>query len=161
MSYNNDPLEVDSLPGDPRIAAINLLGMASAELKDIDNYIESGSKNSIKGVRFDVNKILNDVQTVFKPQIEVSNVTPTVLTAQPGVHIPVQTVSTNSAVEPIAIAEKDNQDQLEFDFYKKIKPEDIELQLKNINTKLGRLESTLKNILDEMASKKNVNINGN
>jgi hypothetical protein len=150
QNQNIDPLQIEDLPSDPREMALRLLGMTSSELKDIDSKVISGH-NYVGGTRADYNRIAREVITQITPTLplqpkveeQIHTVEDTFTQLQPQ---PVQTIT---QVEPVA--QDVDKDQLEFDFYKKIKPEDIEFQLRVINSKLDNLE----NLLQEFLSRKN------
>ena len=164
-----DPLEVESLPSDPREMALRLLGMTFSELKEIDQRVISGH-NNVGGVKVDVNKIYNEVvnmpvnqkvqtnQQIPAPapqltqEVAVQASIPTVMVAAPGpavVAIPQQPV-------------QDVSNQLELDFYRKIKPEDIEYQLKKINSSISDINFKLEKIVEMLNTKKNYRkLNGN
>jgi len=130
----NDVLDVGSLPTDPREMALRLLGMTAAELKSIDEKVVSG-RNSVGGIRTDINKIVQDFNNI-KP---TTNTIPT----QQGISAPPQPVQVvhQPITQPISApavvqVEEENKNQLEFDFYKAIKPEDLEYRLRLIEQSL-------------------------
>lgn len=159
-----DPLEVESLPSDPREMALRLLGMTVSELKEIDQRVVSGH-NHVGGVKVDVNKIYNDVvhMPVGKPQPPQQQ-----LPTQPSSEIPVQSnvaIPTQVSVPVAAPAQHqtaEDTDQLELDFYRKIKPEDLEYQLKKIHTSISDINYKLDKITEVLNTKKNYRkLNGN
>lgn len=160
MTQPIDPLDPGSLPMDPREAAILLLGMTAGELKSIDEKVVSG-RNSVGGTRSDLNKIVSDIRNI---KID-SNQVPS-QPVLPGPSRVVPQVINNQAIEQTTIqpvkepvAELENSDQLEFDFYKRLKPEDIEYQLRLIKSSLENLETKLNTIID-LFKKKALKING-
>jgi len=165
----HDPLEVDGLPSDPREMALRLLGMTSAELKDIDSKVISG-RQYIGGIKSDINKIINEVNTNLIPtNIARANAQPAAAATQsttPGqpVHIPVTPVSipvlAPIAIQPQPVVLDHNPDQMELDFFRKIKPEDIEYQLKLVDNSLKDLSGKLDLVL-ELVKKNLINNNGN
>ena len=148
-----DPLEVDSLPSDPRVMALRLLGMTAAEMKDIDRNITGGS-NNISGLRLNVDKLVNEFNHVLAP-VPVQAAAPAV-NIQPHPQLEVQSVQPQQVLPtPQAPQSYNDPNQLEFDFYKKIAPEDIHLELKNINRNIKNLEDKLNLILKTLDTKKN------
>jgi len=149
--HNIDPLEIHDLPSDPREMALRLLGMTRSELTEIDSKVVSGH-NSVGGTRADYNKIAKEVITQIQPTAipQSQPVPPPAILPQPVTVLPSDIITTPLIEQPLQDV-KDDRDQLEFDFYKKLKPEDIEYQLRVINSKLDNLE----NLLQEFLSKKN------
>jgi hypothetical protein len=146
-----DPLEVESLPSDPRVMALRLLGMTAAEMKDIDRNITGGS-NNISGLRLNVDKLVNEFNNVLAP---VPTAAP-VFDTQPLPQLNVQSIQPQQVVVTPTVPQSPNDpNQLEFDFYKKIAPEDIHLELKNINRNIKNLEDKLNLILKNLDTKKN------
>jgi hypothetical protein len=140
--------------------------MTSAELKDIDSKVISG-RQYIGGIKSDINKIINEVNTNLIPtNIARANAQPAESVTQPNqpVHIPVAPVST-PVLAPIVIQSQPvvsdhNPDQLELDFFRKIKPEDIEYQLKLVDNSLKDLTCKLDLVL-ELVKKNLIDKNGN
>lgn len=151
VQQNTDPLEIQSLPTDPRVMALRLLGMTAAELKEVDSNIVGGGKN-ITGLKLDVNKMVQEFNTTLVP-------TPTVQQLPPQEHPQHLQSSLPSVQQPVPIAaipQVDyNKDQLEFDFYKKITPDDLYNQLNNINNNIKNLDKKLNSILEILDTKKN------
>jgi len=148
-----DPLEVDSLPSDPRVMALRLLGMTAAEMKDIDRNITGGS-NNISGLKLNVDKLVNEFNQVLAPA-PVQAMAPTINT-QPYPQLAVQSIQPQQvAFTPTVPQSPNDPNQLEFDFYKKITPEDLHLELKNINRNIKNLEDKLNLILKNLDTKKN------
>lgn len=155
-----DPLEVDSLPSDPREMALRLLGMTVSELKEIDQRVISGH-NHVGGVKVDVNKIYNEVVNMpvgQKVQVnqQIQPSTPQLATETP--------VQTNAFIPPptpqvvVIPPQQVNQEmtgQLELDFYRKVKPEDLEYQLKKIHSSISDINIKLEKIMDILSTKKN------
>jgi hypothetical protein len=159
-----DPLEVETLPSDPREMALRLLGMTVSELKEIDQRVISGH-NHVGGVKVDVNKIYNEV--VSMPVGQNKQETPQAI-AQPPQQIPVQTNNYVPQPAPIPVAVPpihqvtEDSNQLELDFYRKVRPEDIEYQLKRINDSISDINIKLEKITDILTTKKNYRkLNGN
>ena len=126
----NDVLDVGSLPTDPREMALRLLGMTAAELKSIDEKVVSG-RNSVGGIRTDINKIVQDFNNIKPTTNAVLEQQSTPVSAQP-VQVTHQPVVVAAPVQ----VEEENKNQLEFDFYKAIKPEDLEYRLRLIEQSL-------------------------
>lgn len=139
-----DPLEPEDLPMDPREAAMLLLGMTAGELKSIDEKVVSG-RNSVGGIRSDINKIVSDIRSI-KPQQPLHHVPPPT---------PVPVIETAPLVVPApqVTVENNDTDQLEFDFYKKIKPEDLEYQLRLLKSSIDNLETKVNIIIDLIKKK--------
>lgn len=157
---NIDPLEIEDLPSDPREMALRLLGMTRSEMREIDSKVVSGH-NSVGGTRADYNKIAKEVLTQIAPngsqpvnpqpqpppQFVPSPIPQPAPVQQPIQHeLPIQAI-VNPGID-------ENRDQLEFDFYKKLKPEDIEYQLRVINSKLDNIETILKDFINKKNKKK-------
>lgn len=151
MSQQIDPLDPDSLPTDPREAAMMLLGMATGELRSIDEKVVSG-RNSVGGIRTDLKKIVNDIQSINVGQSRQQPIQPAPAPAS----LPVMPVVD---VAPVQSQEIDD-DQLQFDFYKKLKPEDIEYQLRLIKSSIDNLETKVNIILAHIKKKDLVESNG-
>ena len=163
MSQPIDPLDPNSLPIDPREAAILLLGMTAGELKSIDEKVVSG-RNSVGGIRSDLNKIVSDIRNIKVDNIQPQPTVPqnVQVVEQPQVQqVTVQNSPNLPAIEPQATPQliQDDSNQLEFDFYKKLKPEDIEYQLRLIKSSLDNLETKV-NIIIDLFKKKAPKING-
>jgi hypothetical protein len=153
MNQSIDPLEVDTLPTDPRIMALRLLGMTTAEMKDIDKNIV-GSGSNISGLRLDVNKMVDEFNTALAPVAPVAVQQPVLQ----GIAQPQLLAVTNTPpVLPEQAQATVNYDpnQLEFDFYKKITPEDLQYELKNINKNIKNLQEKIDLIYKELSTKKN------
>ena len=153
MSQQIDPLDPDSLPTDPREAAMMLLGMTTGELRSIDDKVVSG-RNSVGGIRTDLNKIVNDIRNIDVGQARQQPNQP----APAPVSSPVMPVPV--PVLPMEQSQEINDDQLEFDFYKKLKPEDIEYQLRLIKSSIDNLETKVNIILEHIKKKDLVESNG-
>jgi hypothetical protein len=145
-----DPLDITNLPSDPKENILRLIGMTTSSLKEIDANITDRANNSIKGLKIDPTKILgeafNNLQTVNLTPQESSSI----------VNIPVQQPPIQQQVFAAETINNvnNNENQLEFDFFRKIKPEDIEYQLKNINNSLTKLDLKIEEILKLLYSKK-------
>lgn len=161
MQQPVDPLEPQGLPMDPREAAMLLLGMTASELKSIDEKVVSG-RNSVGGIRSDINKIVSDIRGIVPQRPAQNNIqapapappVPVVNTVIPVT--PPQGVQVNLQVN----TENDNSDQLEFDFYKKIKPEDLEYQLRLLKASIDNIEIKVNIILDYIKKKDRKQVNG-
>jgi len=153
MNQSIDPLEVETLPADPRIMALRLLGMTTAEMKDIDKNIV-GSGGNVSGLRLDVNRMVNEFNTAFTPVAPVVTQQPVLQgLSQPQLHA-VTNISTNLSEQSQATVNYDP-NQLEFDFYKKITPEDLQCELKNINKNIKNLQEKIDLLYKELSTKKN------
>lgn len=158
-----DPLEPQGLPTDPREAAMLLLGMTASELKSIDEKVVSG-RNSVGGTRSDIRKIVTDIRSI---QPTRANTPPPIQEATPQTQQPtpivVQDVTPQVQPPPAQISRgevKADPNQLEFDFYRKIKPEDIEYQLRLIKSSIDNLETKVNNIIDILKKKDQLKNNG-
>ena len=153
IQQSTDPLEVQTLPTDPRIMALRLLGMTAAELKEVDSNIIGGSKN-ITGLQLDVNKMVQEFNTALVPTPAVQEL-PQIQEAPQNLQ---SSLSPTPQPAPAAISTPQpeyNKDQLEFDFYKKITPDDLYNQLNNINNNIKNLDKKLNSILETLDTKKN------
>jgi len=164
---STDPLEVDSLPSDPREMALRLLGMTVSELKGIDEKVVSGQKY-VGGIKSDISKIVQDVTTNLSPKqtiISHQNVIPAIPVQQPTIEInsvaDTAQKDTSSADLFTTQLQEDDKNQLEFDFYRKIKPEDLEYQLKKVNSVLEDLVFKVDAIYNILLKKSTKNVNGN
>lgn len=147
---NVDPLEPETLPSDPREMALRLLGMTASELREIDKNVVSGH-NSIGGIRTDLNKIIADVNSNlavsnFQNRAQQPQQAQTT-TPLPTVTLPSQQSLSTVTNIPQQSIETNNPDQLELDFYKKIKPEDLEYELRCINRSVKELDAKLDHML--------------
>lgn len=146
-----DVLDPNSLPSDPREMALRLLGMTAAELKGIDEKVVSG-RNSVGGVRTDLNKIVQDFNNNLRPTQQSQQVIPPqhkpVVPVQPQVVEQIPTSPTPVPHQAPTIINESDDDQLEFDFYKKVKPEDLEYQLRLINKNLTEVNDKVNLIID-------------
>jgi hypothetical protein len=152
----HDPLELDTLPADPRIAALGLLGMATSELRELDGRIVGG-RSSIGGIKTDVNKIVKDLQFLIPTQPQQTQPHQQIAYVQSTpTQIDHAAISMPQIVQPGPEQLKPQHDpnQLEFDFYKKIKPEDLELQLKNLNTKVNTVISKIDKVIEILTEDK-------
>jgi hypothetical protein len=145
-----DPLELDSLPSDPNEMVLRLLGMTTSSLKDIDSRITDSSSSSIRGLKIDPGKVLKDALSNTL-QISQQQAAHQPINIQPSPQ-PVITQYVQTAPPPQEVTYDPN--QLEFDFYKKIKPEDIDNQLKNINIALKKLEYKIDEVYALLSNKK-------
>lgn len=156
-----DPLEVDSLPSDPREMALRLLGMTVSELKGIDEKVISGQQ-FVGGLKTDLNKIVAEVNTNLTPKKIESTPQPSLNGNHPQpVQEPVQPVqvSQQPIIEPVL--NDYNDDQLEFDFYRKIKPEDLEYQIKKLVSSIEELTIKVDLIYNHVIKKNTRKINAN
>lgn len=158
-----DPLEVDTLPSDPREMALRLLGMTVSELKEIDKRVISGQQY-VGGLKSDLNKIVSEVTTNLAPkQLNGTN------NSQP--QFPVREVQLEQPVlinqeipQPIEISTNVNHlsddNQLEFNFYRKVKPEDLEYQLKKLTSTVEDLAIKVDVLYNHLLKKSTRKING-
>jgi hypothetical protein len=155
-----DPLEVHDLPSDPREMALRLLGMTVSELKQIDDKVISG-KQYVGGVKTDINKIAQDVAINLAPKPVANTIMVQSLDSTPVVETITQIPHTQSLPAILPCSPDAGRDQMEFDFYRKIKPEDIEFQLKKINATLDDLTHKVDLIYATVIKKNSRKINGN
>jgi hypothetical protein len=160
MSQNVDILDPGSLPVDPREAAMLLLGMTAGELRSIDEKVVSG-RNSVGGIRSDINKIVSDIRSI-KPSTQQPQPQPVhTAVVPPPVVLPAPELVPQPAVIPQAQPlTQDDPDQLQFDFYKKIKPEDIEYQLRLLKSSLDNIDSKLTFLVENYKKKDIMKANG-
>lgn len=151
-----DPLELDSLPSDPREMVLRLVGMTASSLKDIDSRVTDTNNPYVKGLKIDPAKVVREainsvtpIQPQIQPQVGLvqAHYQPTIPVIQQHQPASVPPQQANPQVEY-------DPNQLEFDFFRKIKPEDLELQLKNINISIKRLEGKLDDIYNLLVDKK-------
>lgn len=142
QQQSTDVLDPGSLPVDPREAALLLLGMTAGELKSIDEKVISG-RNSVGGIRSDINKIVSDIRGMPAP----GNARQPKPAQQPQRSVP------QPVPQPSQPTAQLDPNQLEFDFYKKIKPEDIEYQLRLIQNNIKSLETKVDIIIDYFKKK--------
>jgi hypothetical protein len=160
MNQNVDILDPGSLPVDPREAAMLLLGMTTGELRSIDDKVVSG-RNSVGGIRSDINKIVTDIRNIKTTNTQTPP-PPQQLEPQPAVSQP--TAIPEASQQVIVQQQEHNLDdpnQLQFDFYKKIKPEDIEYQLRLIKSSLDNIESKLAFLVENYKKKDIIKQDGN
>lgn len=148
-----DPLELDSLPSDPREMVLRLVGMTASSLKDIDSRVTDTNNPYVKGLKIDPAKVVREAissVTPIQPQVGLVN------TQSPQIPVLQPAQQTSAPIQPPSQQPQVVYDpnQLEFDFFRKIKPEDLELQLKNINISIKRLESKLEDIHSLLVDKK-------
>jgi len=148
-----DPLELDSLPSDPREMVLRLVGMTASSLKDIDSRVTDTNNPFVKGLKIDPAKVVREAinsVTPIQPQVGLVNAqSPQIPVLQPAQQTGVSAQPTSQQPQVVY-----DPNQLEFDFFRKIKPEDLELQLKNINISIKRLESKLEDIYSLLVDKK-------
>lgn len=165
-----DPLEVDTLPSDPREMALRLLGMTVSELKEIDNKVVSG-KQFVGGVKSDLNKIVNDVTVNLKPK-QVQPQPPLQPASQPPPQLASAPDITQQVQQPVILQNGDapqtyiqeprvDDNQLEFNFYRKIKPEDLEYQIKKMVSSIEDLTVKVDLLYNHLLKKSTRKINGN
>jgi len=139
---------LQELPPDARSAVMGLIGTAFAELKKVDENMVSPTKG-IQGVKTDIKKLIQEASTI-------GSVPPPAPTApQPPTFIPqnpIPNVQPPPAVlpEPTVVyhtGPSEDPDQLQFDFFRKITPEDINKNLSDINYSLNRVLDKLNKVL--------------
>jgi hypothetical protein len=143
-----DPNNMDmDLPPDARTALLNLIGTTYAELKKVDKHIVSGS-NNIAATRTDFNRLAEEAITavaqaqhhpVQQPQPQPQLVPQPQLIPQPQV-IPQPVIQQ-------AISPENDPNQLEFDFYKKITPDDLFKKLSDIDSSLATILEKLNKVI--------------
>lgn len=127
---------VDLAPDDPRAkeAIIGLIGSTFAQLREIDRNVV-GSSNNIKALKTDVKELVTQVinyngsgpvQLAPAPAVLTNTVVAAGINTQQPVHIAVS-------------APQEDENQLVFDFTKKITPDTINDKLDKITDKLNRL----------------------
>jgi hypothetical protein len=157
---STDPLELHSLPSDPRVMALRLLGMTAAEMKEIDSNI-TGNRNNISGLKMNIDNLVNEFNQNLVPQ-QVTPVTDTQTTSSP-IQAPLGNIVTPQVQQHVQSAPVEqatntvtyDPNQMEFDFYKKITPEELQDQLKTINRNIKNLEIKLDSIIELIEQKKN------
>lgn len=153
-----DPLELDSLPSDPKEIVLRMLGMTTSTLKDIDSNITGNPNAFIKGLKLDAKKVITETLVNVAPS---TGPTP-VMQPQTG-YLQVGSQHPQSIPLPQQQIQQSTYDpnQLEFDFYKKIKPEDLDHRLKNIENNLKLINEKLEILCARKVKKKLTTQNAN
>jgi hypothetical protein len=158
-----DPLEVSTLPSDPREMALRLLGMTVSELKEIDSRVISGQQY-VGGLKSDLNKIVSEVTTHLAPKQlnNANNKQPQIPAAEIQAE---QSVLINQEIpqpieKPVNVEQNNDDDQLQFNFYRKVKPEDLEYQLKKLTSSVEDLTVKLDLVYNHLLKKSTRKING-
>ena len=133
---------LNDLPPDPRSALLGLIGSTFAELKNIDSHLVTKNTN-IAGIKSDLNKLVAEANNLVpqptpQPQQIVANAP--ILAPIPVSEsnlLPLQPRILNQPTIEALTGEDSN--QLMFDFYRKITPEDLNSRLADIDIKLGQI----------------------
>jgi hypothetical protein len=138
---SNDPF--GDLPLDARSALLGLIGSTFAELKKVDANIISRNEN-VTAMKSDLNKLVQEANMLAVPHPQ----------PQPQQHQPQLHPQPVPVLQPIPIIASDSApalqapqsvdpNQMEFDFYKKITPEDLNNKLADINLQLSNIVDKL------------------
>lgn len=127
------------LPPDARTALLNLIGTTYAELKKVDSNIVSGSHN-IAGTKTDFNRLAEEaIASVSRPTQQ--HIQPQAVLQPQVIHNQPQIIP-----QPVISPEHDP-NQLEFDFYKKITPDDLYKKLSSIDSSLATILEKLNKVV--------------
>lgn len=129
------------LPPDARTALLNLIGSTYAELKNVDKHIVSGSHN-ISGTKADFNRLAQEAVAAMSQPVQAAHNQPQALTPE---FVP-QPITLHPVPQQIVSHEHDP-NQLEFDFYKKITPDDLYKKLSNIDGSLTTILEKLNKVV--------------
>lgn len=145
---------IDDLPPDPRSALLGLIGSTFAELKRVDEFAVTKNQNTA-GIKTDLNRLIHEANSLMTPQTQpqVPVLTPQPVMPQPSLE-PVVVQTTVPALEPKPIQEQqpqsnDDPDQLLFNFYRQITPDDINSRLADIDLKLAKILEKLDEFKDK------------
>jgi ABC-type hemin transport system substrate-binding protein len=137
---NPDDFLTQDLPPDARSAVMGLIGSTFAELKKVDESMVSPN-NNVRGIKTDIKKLINEANNIVAP----TTPQPQIAQQAPQIQQAPQLLPEPVVIQAPAIIE-DN-DQLLFDFYKKITPEDIHEKLSNINFSLNSVIDKLNKVI--------------
>jgi len=162
----HDPLGLDSLPSDPRENILRLLGMTTSSLKELDSMITDTSSSSLRGLKLNTTNVLSDAMNNLNAQVPVQQLAPSAPAPTITNHLNGSVVHNQHAPHPHSpepvLQPQYDPNQLEFDFYKKIKPEDIEQQLRDLNIGLKKVNEKIDEVLSKLEPKKKaIKLNGN
>ena len=162
----HDPLELDSLPSDPRENILRLLGMTTSSLKELDSMITDTSSASLRSLKLNTTNVLSDAMNSLNANAPVQHFTPPVPVPTITSHLNGSVAHNQYALQPQSPVPTPqpqyDPNQLEFDFYKKIKPEDIEQQLRDLNIGLKKVNEKIDEVLSRLDTKKKATkLNGN
>lgn len=135
------------IPPEAANAIIGLIGSTFAELKKIDDH-NIGSTSYTRGIKSDFKKLIQDAQVAVSQQPPVAQFVPP--PPAPPAFVPrLEPIPVTSPAisQPTGVVLEDNPDQLQFDFYKKITPEDINQKLTDINLNLNSIVEKLNKVL--------------
>ena len=138
----------NDLPPDPRSALLGLIGSTFAELKNIDSHLITKNSN-IAGIKTDLNRLVSEANNLNVPQPIQQLPQATVPVLEP---IP----ATSPALQPRVQSQPrletftgEDPNQLMFDFYRKITPEDINSRLADIDLKLSKIVDIVNGLKDK------------
>jgi hypothetical protein len=136
--------DMDGLPPDARTAVLGLIGSTFAELKKVDEHLITKNQFTA-GIKTDLKKLINEANSLVAPPPQAQQ--PQIQHQQPVLQpIPVAVeLQPTVAVSAPQIVEDPN--QLQFDFYKKITPEDIHSKLTDINLSLTTILEKLNKVV--------------
>ena len=162
----HDPLGLNSLPSDPRENILRLLGMTTSSLKELDSMITDTSSASLRSLKLNTTNVLSDAMNSLNANAPVQHFAPPAPVPTITNHLNGSVVHNQYALQPQSPAPTPqpqyDPNQLEFDFYKKIKPEDIEQQLRDLNIGLKKVNEKIDEVLSRLDTKKKATkLNGN
>lgn len=149
MSQDN----FNDLPPDPRSALLGLIGSTFAELKNIDGHLVT-KNNHIAGIKADLNKLVAEANNLNTQQLPQQLPQQTIPNTAAPVLEPIP--ATSSALQPRVQSQPrletftgEDPNQLMFDFYRKITPEDINSRLADIDLKLSKILDIVNGLKDK------------
>lgn len=148
-------MPIDGLPPDARTALLGLIGSTFAELKKVDEHLITKNQFTA-GIKTDLNRLVQEANTLGAPPPRQAAPQ---LAPQPIVQEPVlvpQPVVVNHVSSPrVETYTGEDPNQLQFDFYKKITPEDLFSKLTDINVSLTNIVEKLNKVLKILANGNN------
>ena len=142
---------LQSLPPDAQTALMNLIGSTFSELKKVENNIVGDKKPTIAAMKTDLNRLVEEAKQLGAPQHQPQAAYQQVVHQAVPQLIPQPAVLTQPMLvpQPVVVQQLPEEDpnQLQFDFYKKITPEDIHGKLSDINFSLKEIVDKLNKVL--------------
>lgn len=136
------------LPPDPRSALLGLIGSTFAELKNIDSHLVTKNGN-IAGIKTDLNRLVAEANNLNVQQPVQQQARPAVPALEP-IPITSSVSQPNITSQPVLETYTGNDpNQLMFDFYRKITPEDINSRLADMDLKLSKILDLLNGLKDK------------
>ena len=139
-------MPIDGLPPDARTALLGLIGSTFAELKKVDEHLITKNQFTA-GIKTDLTKLIQEANTLGAPPRQQAPQLAPQPVLQPSPQLIPQPVVVNSVSSPrIETYTGDDPNQLQFDFYKKITPEDLLAKLTDINISLNTMVEKLNKV---------------